>query len=130
MSILDRFKKKSASESEKKPDTAGAVKQGKETKPAARGSSKRMFGVLLRAHVTEKTARQAKKNAYVFAVADLANKHIIKRAVEGKYGVSVLSVRTLKTHEKERRRGRIIGWKPGFKKAVVIIKEGQKIEIQ
>ena len=87
-------------------------------------------GILSRAHVTEKTAHNADANTYVFAVKRDANKFAIRRAVEGKYGVTVRAVRTMHTKEKERRRGRVIGWKPGFKKAIVTIEKDQKIEIQ
>lgn len=89
-----------------------------------------LFGVLQKAHVTEKTSLAASENKYVFAVSKDANKHQIKQAVEGRYGVGVKSVNIINLPGKERRRGNIIGWKPGMKKAIVKVKEGEKIEIQ
>lgn len=85
-------------------------------------------GVLLFSRPTEKATSLGKANAYVFSVAGQSNKVGVKRAVEGLYGVTVERVHILNMPGKERRRGRQIGWKPGFKKAIVKVKEGQTIE--
>lgn len=85
-------------------------------------------GVLIFPHLTEKATALGKANAYVFSVAGQANKVGVKRAVEAQYGVAVGQVRILNMPGKERRRGRQIGWKPGFKKAIVKVKGGQSIE--
>ncbi len=87
-------------------------------------------GVLRHARTTEKTAALGKQNWYVFSVQPGSNKIEVKRAAEVRYGVTVEEVRIANMPGKERRRGRIIGWKPGFKKAMVRVKEGQSIEIQ
>lgn len=87
-------------------------------------------GVLLSSHITEKSSDGAAKNKYVFSVARDTNKHMVKKAVESRYGVHVDTVRILNMPGKERRRGRQIGWKSGFKKAVVRVREGEKIEVQ
>ncbi len=87
-------------------------------------------GTLIFPHLTEKAREAGKTNAYVFGVAGQANKVGVKRSVEGLYGVTVEGVRILNMPGKERRRGRQIGWKPGFKKAIVKVKEGQSIEMQ
>lgn len=95
----------------------------------AKGESRNVLvGILRSMHVTEKAAKGEQNREYVFKVALNANKYQVKQAVEGRYNVHVDSVRTVTTHGKERRRGRHIGWKPGFKKAMVKIKEGQTIE--
>jgi len=93
----------------------------------ARGA---LVGIIRRPHITEKTSGFAKGNKYVFRVETGKNKQSIRRAVELRYGVSVTSVNVINIPGKERRRGRQIGWKPGFKKAIVTLKEGQSIEIQ
>ena len=80
-------------------------------------------------HITEKSAMLGGENKYIFLVGPRANKIEVKKAVEGRYGVSVRNVNILNMPGKERRRGRQIGWKPGFKKAIVKVKEGQKIEL-
>jgi len=53
----------------------------------------------------------------------------IKKAIEGLYGVDVLSVKVINIPKRRRRLGRITGWRKGYKKAIVKIKKGQKIEI-
>lgn len=85
-------------------------------------------GVLASPHMTEKTTDAMNKGAYVFRVARTANKQTVAAAVAGRYGVQVDRVRMMIQPAKERRRGRQIGWKHGFKKAVVQLKEGQRIE--
>ena len=91
----------------------------------------KIVGVVKMSHSTEKAAALAEKNnTYVFLVADGANKIMIREAIERNYGVSVSSVRIAHRPAKARVRGRIIGWKPGFKKAMVTVKKGEKIEIQ
>ncbi len=85
-------------------------------------------GVLREAHITEKAALRA--GTYVFKVSSKTNKTEVKRAIESRFEVKVEKVNVLNTFGKERRRGRQIGWKPGFKKAMVTLKEGQTIEAQ
>lgn len=80
--------------------------------------------------MTEKSNALIAKDTYAFRVAAGANKPMITRAVSQRYGVSVVGARMLNMPGKERRRGRIIGWKPGFKKAIVTLKKGEKIEMQ
>jgi large subunit ribosomal protein L23 len=80
--------------------------------------------------ITEKAVNlSAEGNFYVFHVNGDANKVEIKNAVEGKYKVDVLQVRTINIPRKRIVRGKTIGYKNGYKKAIVKIKEGQKIEI-
>lgn len=88
------------------------------------------LGILLTPHLTEKATHAAKTNTYVFWVSRYANKIDVARAVYDRFHVAVQSVNILTTPEKERRRGRQIGWKPGGKKAMVTLHKGQIIEIQ
>ncbi|OGI25902.1 MAG: 50S ribosomal protein L23 [Candidatus Moranbacteria bacterium RBG_13_45_13] len=69
----------------------------------------------------------AAQNKYVFKVNKQAGKFQIKEAVEGYYGVQVLGVNTVKIHPKKRIHGRTTGWKKGFKKAIITLKEGDTI---
>ncbi len=89
-----------------------------------------ILGVLRAPHITEKTSNLQKKNKYAFLINPRVNKIEVKRAVRSRYDVNAVSVNILNMPGKERRRGRQIGWKPGFKKAIVTLKEGQSIEIQ
>ncbi len=77
---------------------------------------------------TEKSVRNTGLNRYVFAVSSSANKIQIKQAVEKIYNVKVSAVNTLVNPGKWRRIGRSEGRKPDWKKAVVTLKEGFKIE--
>lgn len=86
--------------------------------------------VLIRPVISEKSVAQTERNNYTFAVARDANKFQIKDAVETQFKVDVLGVRVLSVKPKEKRRGRRTpGMTAGWRKAVVTIAEGQKIEL-
>jgi len=80
-------------------------------------------------HITEKATDLTGLDQYVFRVFPNTNKTEVKKAVESFYGVNVLKVRIINIHSKKRRVGRTIGKKPGYKKAIVKIAKGQKIEV-
>lgn len=83
---------------------------------------------LLKPHISEKATNLQGMFSYVFKVEKNANKIIVKKAVQDKYKVQVLSVRILNTKPKARRRGNIVGQKQGFKKAIVTLKKGNEIK--
>ena len=112
---------KKITKEEKKP----AKKEGRETYKGERIA----WRVIKEPHITEKSAILAEQNQYVFKVYPDANKIDIKRAIKEIYGVDVEEVRIIKIPPKKRRRGQIEGIKPGYKKAIVKVKKGQKIEI-
>lgn len=85
--------------------------------------------ILKSVHITEKATDLTKDNQYVFKVFPQAAKQEIKKAVEEVYGVEVVRVRTIKVRRKRRRLGRSFGWRKGYKKAIVTLRAGQKIEI-
>lgn len=87
------------------------------------------YRILRTPHVTEKATDLTKKNQYVFKVFPQANKTEIKRVINELYGVDVLDVKIVKVPAKKRRLGRISGWRKAYKKAIVRLKEGQKIEV-
>ncbi|MBF6569790.1 MAG: 50S ribosomal protein L23 [Candidatus Binataceae bacterium] len=79
--------------------------------------------------VTEKgTVIAQKSNQVAFRVRPDASKGAIRQTVEELFKVTVLKVRTSNFLGKERRRGRIVGRKPDWKKAYVTLKEGDRIE--
>jgi large subunit ribosomal protein L23 len=80
-------------------------------------------------HISEKSNFLGAQNKYTFRVMGNANKPEIKRSIEGIYGVNVVSVNMINVPGKKRRVGRVEGFKKGFAKAIVTIKEGQKIEL-
>ncbi len=85
--------------------------------------------LVLKPIITEKADRLRELNCYQFVVPKKATKRAIKEAIEKLFGVNVLEVRTANYHGKLRRLGRSTGYRPGYKKASVWLKQGQKIEI-
>ena len=86
--------------------------------------------ILIRPVISEKSVAETERNNYTFAVARDANKFQIKAAVEAEFKVNVLDVRVMTVKPKQKRRGRRqMGTVPGWRKAVVTIAEGQKIEL-
>ena len=87
------------------------------------------MSVIRRPLVTEKVTRlQEKLNQYAFEVTPGANKIQIKRAVEERFKVKVTGVRTVNVRGKVKRLGRFSGRRADWKKALVTLAEGQKID--
>ncbi|MBL6990684.1 MAG: 50S ribosomal protein L23 [Bacteriovoracaceae bacterium] len=85
--------------------------------------------ILIKPMITEKVSFATdKSNRYGFHVTLKANKNQIKQAVEQLYDVKVLNVKTNITPGKPKRAGRVTRKTPKVKKALVQLKEGQKIE--
>lgn len=79
--------------------------------------------------MTEKMSDlQAKENKVAFMVNPEANKIEIRRAVEKRFNVKVGKVATIQMKGKIKRMGRFEGPRPSWKKAVVTLREGFKIE--
>ena len=77
---------------------------------------------------TEKGSGLEKEGQYLFRVASHATKVDVKRAVEEIYKVKVDSVNTVNVPGKLKRVRYRAGYTTGWKKAIVSLKEGQKIE--
>ena len=92
-------------------------------------SQKELHGILVRPLLTERGTRiQEKYNQYLFETAPGATKTDIKLAVEALFKVSVERVRTMLIHGKFRRHGKGGGVLPDWKKAIVTVAPGQKID--
>lgn len=87
------------------------------------------YGVLLRPLITEKSTQLTQLDKYVFEVDIRANKNQVKEAVELAFEVHVLDVNTVVMKGKAKRFGRRITRMPDWKKAIVTITPGEKIEI-
>jgi len=141
MALLNIFKRKKKEVKEKK-----AVKKTVEAKPQPtkpqptkvkpvkaaakpKKTPKIAYRVLKTPQVTEKATDLAKQNQYVFKIFTDANKKDIKKTIEDLYGVDVVKVQVIQVPPKQRRLGRTQGWRKSYKKAVVRVKEGQKIEL-
>ncbi len=90
---------------------------------------KSFYEVIKRPVISEKSTVLAEMaQTYVFEVATQSNKQEVKQAVEKLFKVKVEDVRTMIVHGKFKRAGRFIKKKSNWKKALVTLKEGQKIE--
>jgi large subunit ribosomal protein L23 len=90
------------------------------------------FSTILRPVVSEKSTVLADQGKYVFEVAPGANKIQIKQAVEAAFAnkkVQVSAVNILHVTGKVRRRGRSVGMTRSWKKAVVTLREGQRLDL-
>ena len=112
---------------EEKPVDEQAVLPAAPSLP--KGGDASSYRVVLSPHITEKGTIVSEQNKYVFRVAESANKVEIKKAIKGLYKVDVAKVRVLYVRPKIRQAGKRKGQKPGFKKAIVTLKEGSKIDL-
>jgi large subunit ribosomal protein L23 len=87
-----------------------------------------IYEVIKRPIVTEKAVgKKDTERTLCFAVAQGANKTLVKAAVEQLFKVKVADVRTTNQVGKLRRRGKFSGYRSDWKKAYVTLKAGQKI---
>lgn len=126
------FKKKEEPKKEapKKQEAALSAEKPAAPAPKAKGKARASLpGVLLNPHITEKASLLGEKGQYVFRVYPAASKSAVRQSVESLYGVEVRSVQMTRKPAKKVRLGRREGVKPGMKKAVVQLKQGQTIEV-
>ncbi len=85
--------------------------------------------IIIRPVVTEKTTEMIENNKYVFQVNKYANKDMVKRAVKEIFKVTPVRVNVMKVRGKRKRVRYQYGYTPAWKKAVVTLKAGDKIEL-
>lgn len=86
--------------------------------------------VIIRPVVTERSTELAdEQDAFTFIVLKDANKIEIRQAVEKLFDVKVQDVRTMNYRGKWRRVGRNYGKRPAFKKAIVQLADGERIDV-
>jgi large subunit ribosomal protein L23 len=85
--------------------------------------------VLLAPVVSEKSYELIEQRKYAFRVHPDAHKTQVRQAVEQLFDVHVQRVNIVKVQPKPKRRGLVRGVKPGWKKAIVQLREGESIEI-
>jgi large subunit ribosomal protein L23 len=89
---------------------------------------KNQYEVIRRPLITEKTtALKETQRSLCFEVHKDASKPEIKKAVESLFGVKVADVRVANVHGKVKRQGRYVGRRPDWKKAYVVLKQGEKM---
>jgi large subunit ribosomal protein L23 len=87
------------------------------------------YQIIIRPLVTEKNTNLMVFNKYCFEVDRNASKPQIKQAIETIFSVSVTKVHTMNVRGKLRRRGREFGYTRDWKKAIVTLADGDRIEI-
>ena len=93
-------------------------------------STSRHYQLVSKPIITEKgSGDSARRNAFHFRVPLDANKTEIRTAVESVFNVKVKKVNTLRAPTKRRRRGWIAGSTQAWKRAMVVLEEGQVIDI-
>lgn len=85
--------------------------------------------VLIKPAITEKSTLLQESGKYTFHIAPRANKVEVKQAVESNFNVTVVGVNITKLRGKMKRFGPRITKQPDTKKAVVTLKEGDRINL-
>ncbi len=85
--------------------------------------------IIIRPLISEKNTNLMQFNKYSFEVDRNATKLQIKRAIEEIFNVRVTAVHTMNVRGKLRRRGRQYGYTPDWKKAIVTLAEGDRIDL-
>ena len=85
--------------------------------------------IIRRPIISQRTMDLLAENKYTFEVDLKATKPQIREAVEQIFNVDVEKVNTMRVRGKKRRMGRSEGKRPDWKKAIVTVKEGQRIEL-
>lgn len=97
--------------------------------PVKKKDLREIYKILKEPHISEKATVLTDQNKYVFKIMPRANKVETKKAVENLYGVRVKGVNIVNVHRKRRVLRGVEGFKTGYKKAIVTLEKGEKIEI-
>jgi large subunit ribosomal protein L23 len=117
-------------EVKKSKTTIKAKADSKTATPVKKSKGSKLFHrILLHPVVTEKSAKEEGNNKYSFIVSVTANKNEIIQSVKEAYGIKPLGVRTLNVEGKKKRYGKYNGRRSGYKKAIVTMPAGKKIDI-
>jgi len=125
-------KKRPSKEKKKEEDVLSLVREDQpKKKPAAKKVKEETglaYAVLVRPQITEKATMLASSGKYVFRVNPQANKSEIKKAIEKVYDVHVKKINIINVRGKKRRYGAVLGRTKDWKKAVVTVAPGERIE--
>jgi len=131
--LLKKILKKDNREEKDKTLGPAEKKAPKESAKLSKKEKVDAYRFIQSAHITEKAGILTEQNKYVFRVYPKANKPEVKKSIESLYGVKVEQVRMVHCAPKKMRLGGKEGFKrglkKGFKKAIVTLKEGDKIEL-
>jgi large subunit ribosomal protein L23 len=139
MAIINIFNKEKEGKKEKKatkPKKSAPIKDVAKGQLPASGTPKaakreldKVYRIIRNPHITEKATRLSEMNQYIFKVVKGANKPEVKKAVEDYYGVNVTGVKMVNIPSRTRKRGKGVSVKEGYRKAIVVVAKGQKIEL-
>lgn len=139
MSLLKKLKSIFKKPSAKKPSfrkTTEGKKSIKETVPSEapqrRGAGRETsdaYKILKEPQISEKATRLSNENKYIFKIYSGANKVETAKAVANLYGVKVKDVRIINIKPKTRILKGAEGKKTGYKKAIITLEKGYKIEL-
>lgn len=126
--MIKLFKKKEEDKEKVEAQKEEAVEVEKAEVALPQGKDAAGYSIIRQPHITEKASNLAFFNQHVFKVMKSSNKAEVKKAVENLYKVKVENVRTVNLPSKKRQVGKHEGLKPGYKKAIVKLKDGYSIE--
>ena len=115
----------------KAPAEKAAKKSATKKSASGKGSvlsDARLYDVIVRPVVTEKTTRAAEQNKVVFKISPTATKHDVKAAVEAIFKVTVTKVNTINTEGKMKKFRGKDGQRSDMRKAIVTLAAGQSID--
>jgi len=79
--------------------------------------------------ITDKATRLLENNQYSFIVDPHSDKTTIKTSIEYLFDVKLIKINTCQLPKKKKRVGKYVGWKPRYKKAIVTLSEGDRINL-
>jgi len=129
MALLSKIKnifRKSRTQRPKKVEPSEAPTRRRSVRGKRMGE---VYRILKEPHISEKATSLFDEGKYTFKVPMWANKVQTKKAVSDFYGVRVKEVKIINIKPKTRILRGLKGKKRGYKKAIVILEEGEKIEI-
>ncbi len=88
-----------------------------------------MLGIIKYPVISDKATRLLESNKYTFMIDRKANKFIIKKVIEYFFSVNVIKINTLNTAPQKKTVGRFSGYKSRYKKAIITLKKGDKINL-
>jgi large subunit ribosomal protein L23 len=131
MGIIDKLTRKEEPKkaSKKEENVLDMVQEdsGKSTPVVLKDNTGLAHRILKNHHLSEKTNLLSGQGRYVFRVATNTNKIEVKKAIEKVYDVHVVKVNMVNVLGKSRRQGRTKGHTQDWKKAIVTLKNGERI---
>ncbi len=127
MKFFDKFKKPKKDEKKK---IVKVVKEEKKPVKARKSKYTEAYKILIKPLTSEKIIDlETNHNQYVFEVAKKANKIETKKAIEAVYGIKPISINIVNVRGKRVRSGRVQGKTKGWKKAIIKLRKGERIEV-